>query len=35
MLDRRGADTAVCKKKKTKETGRMWTLIIIAAVPNG
>ena len=27
----RGADTAVCKKKKTIETGCMWTLIITAA----
>ena len=31
MLDRRGADTAVRKKKKTVETGCMWILIITAA----
>ena len=31
----RGADTAVCKKKKTIETGCMLTLIITAAGPNG
>ena len=34
-LDGRGADTAVCKKKKTIETGCMWILIITAAGPNG
>ena len=31
---KRGADTAVCKKKKTIETGCMWILIITAAGPN-
>ena len=35
MLDRRGADTALCKKKKAVETGCMWILIITAAGPNG
>ena len=34
-LDRKGADTAVLKKKKTVETGCMWILIITAAGPNG
>ena len=29
-LDGRGADTIVCKKKKTTETGCMWILIITA-----
>ena len=33
-LDRRSADTTVRKKKKTVETGCMWTLIITAAGPN-
>ena len=33
-LDGRGADTGVRKKKKTVETGCMWTLIITAAGPN-
>ena len=31
ILDGRGADTGVYKKKKTIETGCMWILIIIAA----
>ena len=30
-LDGRGADTAVCKKKKMIDTGRMWILITTAA----
>ena len=30
-LDGRGADIAVCKKKKTVEADCMWILIIIAA----
>ena len=34
MLDGRGADTAVCKKKKIVETNCMWTLIITAAGAN-
>ena len=34
-LDGSGADTAVCKKKKTVETDCMWILIITAAGPNG
>ena len=34
-LDGRGADTAVCKKKKTVETGCTWILIITAAGPGG
>ena len=34
-LNGRGADTAVRKKKKTVETGRMWILIITAASLNG
>ena len=33
-LDERGAGTAICKKKKTVETGCMWILIITAAGPN-
>ena len=32
-LDGRDADTAVCKKKKTVETGCMWILMIPAADP--
>ena len=35
MLDRRGANIAVCKKKKTIETDSMWILIITAAKSNG
>ena len=35
MLDGRGADTAVRKKKKTEETDCMWILIITAADLNG
>ena len=35
MLDGRGADTVVRKKKKMVETGCMWILIISAAGPNG
>ena len=34
-LNRRGADTAVHKKKKTVETCCIWILIITAAGPNG
>ena len=34
-LAERGADTAVCKKEKTAETGCIWILIITAAGPNG
>ena len=34
-LEGRGADTAVCKKKKMVETGCMWILIINAAHSNG
>ena len=33
-LDRRGANTAACEKKKTIETGCMRILIIIATGPN-
>ena len=33
-LDRRGADMAVRKNKKTVETGCMWIIIITAAGPN-
>ena len=33
-LDGRGADTAVCKKKKTVETDCMWIQIITAVGPN-
>ena len=33
-IGRRGADTAVCKKKKTIDTNRMWIRIITAASPN-
>ena len=35
MSDGRGADTAVCKKKKTVESGSMWILIITEAGRNG
>ena len=35
ILDGRGADTAVRKKKKTLETGCMCILIIAADGPNG
>ena len=35
MLNGRGADTAVHKKKKTVETGCMWIIIITAAGSNG
>ena len=34
-LDERSAGTAVCKRKKTIETGCMWILIITAAGSNG
>ena len=34
-LDGRGADIAVCKKKKSVETGCVWILIITAAIPDG
>ena len=34
-FDGRGADTAVCTKKKTVEIGWMWILIITVAGPNG
>ena len=33
-LDGRGADTTICKKKKTIETGYLWILIITIAGPN-